>query len=127
MHFLGVLASTLIMVGFPVIAYAHTGLEPKMGYVMLFGFAVGIIVGIACVLYRIWLPKALFPSIAFLFVTLLLGGLFIPKISLSDIFSGTVLFIITIGIAIPLSLGAVVMNYSIRSIGGIVKKWRGKP
>jgi hypothetical protein len=47
MHLLGVLASVLIKAGFPVIAYAHTGLEPKMEYVMLLGFAVGLIVGIA--------------------------------------------------------------------------------
>jgi hypothetical protein len=126
MHFLGVLSSILIM-GFPGVAYAHTGFEPKMGYVMLFGFVIGLVLGAACVLCRFWLPKALFQSFAFLFLVLLLGSLFIPKVSLSDIFSGTVLFIITVGIVIPLSLGTVVMNYAVRSIIDFIEKWQRKP
>jgi hypothetical protein len=113
--------------GFPTDAHAHTGLESRMGYVILSGFAAGLIIGAVCVILRFSVLTVLIRTLAVLFVLLLAGVLFLPGVLWSEVFSSTIITILLVGIAMPLSLGAVAMRFAATGIGGIVRKWRRKP
>lgn len=112
--------------GLPTDAYAHTGLESHMGDVILSGFAAGLIIGSACLVFRCSVLTGLLRTLAVLFVLVLAGVIILPG-SWTEVFSSSMITIIVVGIVLPLSLGAAATWFAATGISGIVRKWRRKP
>jgi hypothetical protein len=135
------ISCVILMVGLvPGMAHAHTGFEPYVRYVMLFGLFAGLITGAVCAIWHFSVRNSLLPSFGIYLALLIIGGFLfmifedgLPSKTLwSTDFWSVAPILLVLGIlmgglgCIPLALGAVAMSFVLNGVIAITNKLRGK-